>query len=429
MSSSSVGTVVVAPGRLTWIRGRPQTSSMTTLAPLLLALPWLGLVLFEAFVARFPSELPDAEDSGVDATPTGTWPFVSVVVPARNESANIATCLRSITASHYPDFEVVVVDDRSDDDTAEIARAIPRGSARRMVVVDGRPLPSDWLGKPWACHQGSREAKGGLLLFTDADTVHGPDLLTRAVLGRREEGADLLTVVGLQIMETFWERVVQPHVFFTMLFRFPDFERVSRNENWRDAIANGQFLLFTREAYEAIDGHASVRDEVVEDLALAQVVKRAGLQLRIRSAEESFATRMYRSLGDLVEGWSKNMLMGGLQSVPAWMRTILPPVAFIGGVVLWLLAPTVLLAGLLGALFPALSPGEPLLVWAGLAYLFSVLLWIRVYHQMRAGWWYAPLYPLAAGVFSWIYLRSWARGRDVEWKGRRYEVPSVSERP
>ena len=235
-------------------------------------------------------------------------------------------------------------------------------------------------------------------------------------------------MVGLQIMETFWERVVQPHVFFTMLFRFPDFERVSRNDNWRDAIANGQFLLFGREAYRAIDGHASVRDEVVEDLALAQVVKRAGLQLRIRSAEESLATRMYRSLGDLIEGWSKNMLMGGLQSVPAWMRGILPPVAFAGGIFLWLLAPALLLAGLVGTVVPAVAPGGALLTWAALVYLFSVVLWLRFYHRMRAGWWYAPLYPLAAGVFSWIYLRSWVRGRQVEWKGRTYEVPSAAER-
>lgn len=394
-----------------------------TLLPFLLALPWLGLVVFEAFVARFPSELPEAEDDGV------ARPSVSVVVPARNEAANIVACLRSLAASDYPEFEIIVVDDRSDDATAVLARSVASGNARRLVVIDGAPLPSGWLGKPWACHQGSEAVRGELILFTDADTHHAPDLLTRAVLGRREEMADLLTVVGRQLMETFWEKVVQPHVFFTMLFRFPDFERVARNDNWRDAIANGQFLLFTRRAYERIGGHRSVRDEVVEDLALAQVVKRAGLRLRIRSAEASLATRMYRSLGDLVEGWSKNMLMGGLQSVPAWMRSILPPVAFVGGFLLWLAAPMLLGLGLAGILDAGASPGREVLVWAGTVYALSVTLWVRVYHRMGAGWWYAPLYPLAAVVFSWIYLRSWTRGRNVEWKGRRYEVRPISERP
>lgn len=395
-----------------------------TLLPLLLALPWLGLVVFEALVARFPSELPEAGEEG-----GAPWPLVSVVVPARNEALDIVTCLRSLTASDYPDFEVIVVDDRSDDATAELARSVPPGRARRLVVLEGDALPNGWLGKPWACHQGSEEARGELLLFTDADTVHAPDLLSRAVLGRQEEAADLLTVVGRQLMETFWEKVVQPHVFFTMVLRFPDFERVARNDNWRDAIANGQFLLFTRRAYERIDGHRSVKDEVVEDLTLAQVVKRTGLQLRIRSAEESLATRMYRSLAELIEGWSKNMLMGGLQSVPVWMRSLMPPVAFVGGFLLWLLAPLLLLGGLVGLLDTEASPGRELLVWASAVYALSVLLWVRVYHRMRAGWWCAPLYPLAAAVFSWIYVRSWTRGRNVEWKGRRYQVRSVSERP
>lgn len=422
--------------------------------PFVLALPWLGLVLFEILVVRFPSELPpsasvevetpaadaetpaadvetpDAEVKPSDPAPGGSGPpFVSVIVPARNEALDIVECLLSLTASTYPSFEVIVVDDRSDDGTGELARALPRGKADRLEVIDGRPLPEGWLGKPWACHQGSRVATGDLLLFTDADTIHGPDLLGRAVTGWREEGADLLTVVGRQIMGSFWERVVQPHVFFLMLLRFPDFETVAKNENWRDAIANGQFLLFTREAYAAIDGHRSVKDEVVEDLALAQVLKRAGLELRIRSADESLATRMYRSLAEIVEGWSKNMLMGGLQSVPKELRTILPPVSFVGELVLWLLAPGVLLAGAVGLVDPGTIVGQASLVWAATVVGLCLALWARWYHRMGAGWWYAACYPLGAAVFAYIFLRSWTRGRDVEWKGRRYRLRSVQERP
>lgn len=408
-----------------------------TLTAVLLALPWLGLLLFEAFWARFPSELPEA---GGDI---GEAPSVSVVVPARNEASNIVDCVRSIASSTYPDFEIVVVDDRSDDDTGALARSVPTGNARRIVVLDGQALPDDWLGKPWACHQGSEEARGDVLLFTDADTVHAPDLIERAVLGRRQEGADLFTVVGRQIMESFWEKVVQPHVFFLMLLRFPDFERVARNDNWRDAIANGQFLLFPRASYDAIGGHTSVRDEVVEDLALAQVVKRAGLRLRIRSAEESLATRMYQSLGQLVEGWSKNMLMGGLQSVPRQLRLILPPVSFVGGIALWLAAPAILAVAAASLVLPpsglpltsavpllgAVTLPAPVVAWAGLVYAFTVAMWLHWYGRMRAPRGYAFLYPLGAAVFAFIFLRSWTRGRNVQWKGRSYRVPSASERP
>jgi chlorobactene glucosyltransferase len=242
-------------------------------------------------------------------------------------------------------------------------------------------------------------------------------------------------VVGQQLMGSFWERLVQPHVFFTMLLRFPDFERVARNGNWRDAIANGQFLLFTRAAYERIGGHEAVKDEVVEDLALAQHVKRAGLRLRIRGAEESLATRMYRSLGELVEGWSKNIVIGGLQSVPPTLRPVLPPLAFVGGFLLWLAAPTMLLSAALGSLgadavfgtSPAL--GDALVVWALVVYALSVVLWGRFSHRMGVPWWYGFLYPLGAAVVSFIFLRSWMRGRNVEWKGRRYVVRDASERP
>ena len=301
---------------------------------LLFALPWLGLLLFVRFVVRVPSELPAA---GADAERgSGVPPAVSVIVPARDEAINIVRCLRSLAASRYPDFEIIVVDDRSDDRTGELARSVPTGNARRILVVDGVALPEGWLGKPWACHQGAERASGTVLLFTDADTTHEPRLLERAVAGLEEERADLLTVVGRQLMESFWERLVQPQVFLVMLVRFPDFERLARNDRWRDAIANGQFLLFRRPAYEAIGGHASVRDEVAEDLALAQQVKRAGLRLRIRSAEQDLATRMYRSLGQLVEGWSKNIVMGGLQAFPRALRPLVPAASFVGGILLWL---------------------------------------------------------------------------------------------
>lgn len=425
-----------------------------SLLPVLFALPWLGLILFEAFWARFPSELPSAfpPEQGPRAANDGPQlqaAFVSVIVPARNEASNIVACVRSLAASAYPDFEIVVVDDRSDDGTGALARSVPVGNARRIRVVDGEDLPDGWLGKPWACHQGAEVAEGELLLFTDADTVHGPDLVGRAVAALREEPADLLTVVGRQIMVTFWERVVQPHVFFLMLLRFPDFERVARNDNWRDAIANGQFLFFPRASYEAIGGHVSVKDEVVEDLALAQVVKRAGLRLRIRSAEDSLATRMYQSLRHLVEGWSKNMFMGGLQSVPRQVRWALPPVSFLGGIALWLAAPAVLvgagaawLSGVVGVLVSggteplsatiSVAAGQvvvvPVVQWAALVYGLTVSMWLHWYGRMRAPYRYAFLYPLGAAVFAFIFLRSWTRGSRVEWKGRRYRLRSASER-
>jgi chlorobactene glucosyltransferase len=436
------------------------------MTPFLLALPWLGLVIFVRFVVRIPRELPAADDGptppGVAGAPVPDTPFVSVIVPARNERLNIERCLRSLTASRYAAFEVVVIDDRSEDETAAMASEAPAGNARDVRVIRGAELPEGWLGKPWACHQGADAARGELLLFTDADTTHAPDLLGRAVAGLREERADLLTVVGRQLMETFWERLVQPHIFLMMLFRFPSFEDTARNRRWRDAIANGQFMLFPRRSYDLIGGHAGVRDEVVEDLVLAQHVKQAGLALRIRGAEDDLATRMYRSLSDLVAGWSKNLFVGGRQASPRILRPVIMPLALVGQIGLWLAAPAVFLvtigvvaagaigAGAVGAGAVAASAvgagavgmasvagdalGGPsggvmadLLLWSGSVYALSALAFGLFTRQMGAPGRYGLLYPLGAFMTICILVRSWMRGSRVEWKGRRYVLRPPSE--
>ncbi len=388
------------------------------MTPFLLALPWLGVLLFVVFVVEIPSPLPVA-----GARPEGGWPLVSVIVPARNEAVNIEACVRSLSRSEYPAFEIIVVDDRSEDGTGALARAVPAGRARRLQVLEGLELPRGWLGKPWACRQGADAAQGDLLLFTDADTTHGPRLLGRAVAGLLEERADLLTIVGRQLMESFWERLVQPQVFLAMLFRFPAFEGTAKNDRWRDAIANGQFMLFPRSSYRSVGGHGAVRDEVAEDLALAQRVKRAGLALRIRSAEDDFATRMYRSLGELVDGWTKNIVLGGLQSFPPRLRPLVPPISLAWGAATWLAPPLALAASLLGLGGPALQ------AWSATACAISAVTLSYFTHRMGAPWRYGLLYPLGAAVGSFIFLRSWTRGRSVEWKGRRYVLPAVSERP
>ncbi len=385
--------------------------------PFVLALPWFAVILFVVVVARAPRELPAAarrlEGRGL----------VSVIVPARNEAANIETCVRSLVQADHVDFEIIVVDDRSEDGTAVIARSIAPGRARRLLVVPGAELPEGWLGKPWACAQGAAAAEGDLLLFTDADTQHGPDLLARAVLGVEEENADLLTVMGHQILGSFWERVVQPQIFVLMLFRYPRLESMAANARWRDAIANGQYMLFTRAAYQAVGGHESVRDEVAEDLALAQRVKRSGMRLRIRSAQSDLSTRMYRSLGQMIEGWSKNLVMGGLQSVPPWLRPVTLPASLATGIGLWIVPPVALIASLLGV------GGAGLFAWSLTATALSVVIWTIFGRFMKVPAGYGLLYPLGASIGTYIFVRSWVKGRHVEWKGRRYTLPPMSSRP
>lgn len=384
---------------------------------LLLTLPWLALLLFVVLRVRLPAGLPERR------TPASRAPLVSVIVPARDEAVNIERCVRSLCASDYPRFEVIVVDDRSEDGTAELARGIAPGSAERVEVVEGAAVPEGWLGKPWACWQGVRWARGDLLLFTDADTIHGPALLGGAVVALEESGADLVTVAGRQIMGSFWERLVQPQIFMTMLLRFHDIVRSIERGRWRDAIANGQFLLFRREAYEAVGGHEAVKDEVVEDLALAQLVVRRGLKLELRMAEGDLSTRMYRSLADMVRGWSKNLVMGGLQTISPRLRPFVPPASLLAVTGLWIVPPLTLIAALAGRV------GSTTLVWAVVVTTVSVLFWGLFTRRMGASAWYGLLYPLGALMHAFIFLRSWSGGRRVRWKGRSYLLRPLSERP
>ncbi|HYC31205.1 MAG TPA: glycosyltransferase family 2 protein, partial [Gemmatimonadales bacterium] len=227
---------------------------------LLPALPWL--VPF-AGLARLAVNRPNLSD-----TPPAEGGLVSVVIPARNEERTIDTVVRSVLRSAYAPLEVLVVDDRSTDATADIVRGLAAGDDR-LRLLEGAPLPGGWYGKPWACHQGAVAARGELLLFTDADTRHEPELIGRAVGALRRERADLVTVSPYQRCDSFWERVVMPQIWILLGFRYHP-AAVNRARSERDVIANGQFILMPRASYDAIGTHAAVRREVAEDLALAQ---------------------------------------------------------------------------------------------------------------------------------------------------------------
>lgn len=377
---------------------------------LLFGFPWIAIGLYLVAVFRNPPGLPVGRVRGKKL------PFVSVVVPARNEEPNIRACLTSLLGQDYPAFEVIVVDDQSTDGTGEIAKALAAQNPSLVTVLRGERLPEGWFGKPWACWQGSRIAKGELLLFTDADTTHEQELLSQAVQGFAEEEADLLTLLGGQIMGSFWEQLVQPQFFMLLAGRFPRTGQSRKPHQWRHAIANGQYLLFSREVYDEVGGHSAVAGEVAEDLRLAQLLVRGGWRLVIRSGP-GLQTRMYRSLGGLVEGWSKNVATAALQSTAHWLLPVILPLSFVVGVSLWILPPVLLLSALL------LGKGGFLLLWAACVTGVSALIWVRVSVIMKGNPFYGFLYPLGAAVGGYIFLRSWRRGTMVEWKGRRYEVP------
>ena len=346
--------------------------------------------------------------------PTSRGRLVSVIIPARNEAESITTVLSSVLASDYEPFEVIVVNDGSTDATAEITAEFARRDPR-VRLLNGAPHPEGWFGKPWACWQGYREARGELLLFTDADTRHHPALLGHAVGALEVERADLVTVVAAQRCVTFWERVIMPQIWVLLSFRYPP-ARVNRATRPRDVIANGQFILVSRASYEAVGTHAAVHDRVAEDLALAQVFLRHGMKLHFAFAEPLIETRMYTGLRHLAEGWSKNLYLGGRASFPDEpLLRALTPVALVAAMLVWIVPVIWLLLSLPGVV------GAPRL--AALVVGLSGVFWALVSVAMKIPVWYSLFYPVGAVAALAIILRSiWQGSQSVRWKDRVYSV-------
>jgi chlorobactene glucosyltransferase len=207
--------------------------------------------------------------------------LVSIIVPARNEADNIEAMVRSALATTYDPVEVLVVDDRSTDETADLVRSLAKEDGR-VRLIDGAPLEQGWFGKPWACVQGYRVAAGEHLVFTDADTRHEPTLLAHAIGAAQQQHADLVTVSPRQLCLTFWERVIMPQVWAIVSTRYTP-KVVNHPRSKRDVIANGQFILVTRESYEDVGTHEAVRGEVAEDLGLCIAAWRASSRVGPRT--------------------------------------------------------------------------------------------------------------------------------------------------
>lgn len=340
---------------------------------------------------------------------------LTVIVPARNEEDCLGACLQSLVAQSDEVFclgtqwELVVVDDHSSDRTAEIARGFAG-----VTVLEAAKLEKGWTGKANAIWTAARRARGRWLLFTDADTLHEPGSLRRAIHEAERNKAGMLSYSPRQVVTGLAQRALMPLVFSELAVAYPP-SKVS-DPNQRIAAANGQFLLVEREAYRRIGGHPGVRGKVLEDVELAFTAKRRRIGLRFRYADDAVSTRMYRSNGAMLEGWTKNLalLFNNALSLALWR-----------------------------ALDFLLLFGLPVLAWE----LWSGTFGLRSLEWLSAGWvllllWARNLFrfyarvaksnfgvancalaPLGLPLFVALLYRSWFQHRmlkQVRWKGRVY---------
>ena len=230
-------------------------------------------------------------------------PFVSVLIPARDEEANIETCLESIQKQDYPNFEIIVLDDNSSDNTANIVQWIA-AKDNRVQLIRGDPLPEGWAGKPFACYQLARKARGSWLLFTDADTTHAPHMLRSVLALTLKFRPSLLSGFPRQLAASLSQKVAMPVLYFVILSWLPLWW-LQRSKEPKPSLAIGQFLLFPREEYWRIGGHKAVKSRILEDVWLGVEVIRHGGRHVMVDLSPVVSCSMYRSLGAMWEGFIK----------------------------------------------------------------------------------------------------------------------------
>jgi hopene-associated glycosyltransferase HpnB len=364
---------------------------------------WVWLALFRGGYWRTDVRLPRG------AAPA-SWPSVAAVIPARNEAEVIPHSLPTVLAQEYPGpLRVILVDDGSTDGTGDVARTLTTKAGRPLTVVEPGEPPSGWTGKVWALAAGVRKAaEAELLLFTDADISHAPDSL--ASLARAAHDRDLVSQMARLRTETTWERLIVPAFvyFFALLYPF----RWSNRPSARTAAAAGGCVLVHRHALERAGGLAAIRSAVIDDVALARLVKRAGGRTYLGLGDRVTSVRPYPRLGALWAMVSRSAYAQLRHSVVLLSGTVL------GLAVLFLTPPVTALTGL--------ATGHGVLSALGAAgWLLMAGLYVPTLRYYDQPAWTAFLLPGVAVLYLAMTVdsaRAHHQGRGATWKGRTYRA-------
>lgn len=337
-------------------------------------------------------------------------PFVSVLIPARNEEHNISQIVNSLLVQDYPSFEVIVLDDNSDDSTGEILHNIKKLHPQ-LKILNGKPLEKGWTGKCFACKQLFEASAGEYILFTDADTLHNKNSLRDSITIALNRNADMVTLFPKMTMVSFAEKLVMPMLWFTVMMMLP-FYFVDKKGFIKFSIGIGPFMLFKRSAYAAIGGHDSVKNAIVEDVWLARKIKEHGLQLIVEDGQLMLSVRMYRSFKEIWNGFSKNIFAGfEFSSIALFSVNLLYFLLFF--------IPFLLFFIQLSLQFSL----NFLLILTGIQVLILYLTRIIISARFKLGIISTLLHPVGALSVPVIAMNSWRwikAGSGAKWKGRVY---------
>ena len=401
---------------------------LKTLSRFLLWSHVIGVVGF--YLVLWLRSTPGREDRVKKSTPkpekpeqSRNNPLVSIIVPARNEERNIRRCVESLLEQSYENYEVIVVDDGSTDDTPHILENIlqTHPQSNRLWVLRLRDeLPEGWAGKPHAIHAGVQESHGEWLLFTDADTWHAPNALQCALTSALDAGSDMYSLGTGQELPGFWDKVMMPMAYLGISMMYP-IKKVNDPLS-SIAIANGQFILIRRAVYDSLGGYArpELRNTLLDDRDLAYTVKQQGFRLKLEDGRDLVHVQMYHGLREAWRGWRKNAFLGSrggvafvvLQLIGLPMVAIVP---FLLPLVAWISRRGPVRGKVIAS--SEISAATLLELGPLLAYHMSID------KELRVPWYYAFAYPLAAFLFEGILAQSAWRvllRKGIDWRGRQY---------
>lgn len=342
-------------------------------------------------------------------------PLVSILVPAKDEAHGIENCLRSLLAQDYPRLEILVVDDRSVDQTAALVEAIAAQDAS-VKLIRVRELPDGWTGKTHALDVCQRQARGEWLLFVDADTRLDPACVSVVLHDAIDHGVALESLLPALDARSFWEKTIQPFAGICLMVLFP----LTKVNSTRSGVgfANGQFILISRKAYDSIGGHRAVRDKFVEDIHLGRLVRAAGMKLRVVMGGGIVSVRMYSSLPEIVRGWSR-ILYSAVDFRPARLYLLIAALLVFS---VTSYAALLLSAGLL--LLGYRGPEVWTLLALGIIHEFlQTTLMARIYALSNSDQRYLAVRFLAVGMMFHILARTirMCRTHSVTWRGTTYD--------
>lgn len=340
--------------------------------------------------------------------------LVSVLIPARNEEKNIGRCLRSLSKQDYHNLEILVLDDNSSDGTSRIVGELSKKDTR-IRLIRGRSLDRGWKGKSYACHQLSREATGEYFVFTDADTLHFPNSISSSLGALISDRLDALSVFPKQIMVSVHERIVVIFINLAVLALMP-LGMIRKIRNPRISIANGQFILFKRSVYKTIGGHRSIKNDIIEDVAISKQVKKHGYRFMVFDGRKTIYCRMYDGFKGVIRGFSKFIFASMNYSV----------------IKLGVVVSFIMLLFMLPVFFLPLGLyifNWPLIVNILILSQVSIILLIRIAMTFRfksrfSDIFLHPLSMLYIAVLSVNSVYQAKFGRGIFWKDRFYRIDS-----